>query len=184
MDVMVFSAKSYDRRFLETANTALRRPHKLIFQEIGLNAETAVLAHGATAVCAFVNDVIDAHALERLAAAEIHLVVLRSAGFNNVDLAAARRLGIKIARVPGYSPEAIAEHTVAMIMSLNRHIHRAHARVRGGNFSLEGLLGFDMHRARSVSSGSARSTRSRLRRCSVGSCSSTPVAEPLSRLRR
>lgn len=146
MDVMVYSAKAYDRRFLEAANVAARRPHRLLFQDVSLSVDTVVLAHGADAVCAFVNDVLDARVLEQLAGSQIRIVVLRSAGFNNVDLAAARRLGIKVARVPAYSPEAVAEHTVAMMMALNRNIHRAYARVRDGNFALDGLLGFDMNR--------------------------------------
>ena len=114
--------------------------------EVGLNAETVLLAQGSQAVCVFVNDVLDAGVLERLAAAGIQLVALRSAGFNNVDLAAAKRHGITVARVPGYSPEAVAEHTVAMMLALNRNIHRAYARVREGNFALDGLLGFDIRR--------------------------------------
>lgn len=146
MDVTVFSSKPYDRRFLDAANTRLTQPHRLTYLEVGLNADTVMLAKGAQAICAFVNDKVDATVLERLAAAGTRLVVLRSAGFNNVDLTTARRLGITVARVPGYSPEAVAEHTVAMMLALNRHIPRAYARVRDGNFALEGLLGFDMHR--------------------------------------
>jgi D-lactate dehydrogenase len=146
MDVTVFSTKPYDRRFLEAANARLAEPHRLAYLEIGLNAETVALAQNARAVCTFVNDEVDAAVLTRLAALGTRLVVLRSAGFNNVDLAAARRLGIAVARVPGYSPEAVAEHTVAMMLALNRNIHRAYARVREGNFSLDGLLGFDIKR--------------------------------------
>jgi len=144
MDVAVFSTKPYDRRFLEAVNTAAGGRHRLSCLEARLSAATAVLAKGAGAACLFVNDQADAAALGEFARAGVRLVALRSAGFNNVDLAAARRLGITVARVPAYSPDAVAEHTVAMILSLNRAIHRAYARVREGNFALEGLLGFDL----------------------------------------
>jgi D-lactate dehydrogenase len=144
MQVAVFSAKPYDRQFLDAANAAAGGRHRLAYLEARLSPETAVLARGAGAACAFVNDLADAAALEEFARAGVRLLALRSAGFNNVDLAAARRLGITVARVPAYSPEAVAEHTLAMILSLNRRIHRAYARVREGNFALDGLLGFDL----------------------------------------
>lgn len=114
-----------------------------------LDETTASLARGCDAVCAFVNDTLDAPVLAALASAELRVVVLRCAGFNNVDLAAAHRLGFIVARVPAYSPHAVAEHTVALVLALNRNIHRAYNRVREGNFALDGLLGFDLH-ARSV----------------------------------
>jgi D-lactate dehydrogenase len=145
MQVAVFSAKPYDRQFLEAANAAAGAPHRLVFQEARLSAETVALAQGAGAICAFVNDQADAGVLEALAGLGVRLVALRCAGFNNVDLVAAQRLGITVARVPAYSPESVAEHTVAMMLSLNRRIHRAYSRVREGNFALDGLLGFDMH---------------------------------------
>jgi len=144
MKVAVFSTKSYDRQFLDAANAALGAGHELAYLEARLSAQTAVLARDAGAVCAFVNDELDAATLATLAGQGVKLVALRSAGFNNVDLAAARREGIAVARVPAYSPEAVAEHTVAMILALNRHIHRAYNRVRDGNFALDGLLGFDL----------------------------------------
>jgi D-lactate dehydrogenase len=144
MQVAVFSTKPYDRRFLDAANAASGGRHCLIYLEPHLSLETAVLARGADAVCAFVNDVADAAVLDALSGAGVRLLALRSAGFNNVDLAAAHRLGVTVARVPAYSPEAVAEHTVAMILTLNRHIHRAYNRVREGNFALEGLLGFNL----------------------------------------
>ncbi|MCB4824808.1 2-hydroxyacid dehydrogenase [Roseicella aerolata] len=149
MQVAIFSAKPYDRQFLDAANAAAGGRHHLAYLEARLSPETAVLAQGAGAVCAFVNDQADAAALETFAAAGVRLLALRSAGFNNVDLAAARRLGVTVARVPAYSPESVAEHTVAMILALNRRIHRAYARVREGNFALDGLLGFDL-KGRSV----------------------------------
>ena len=142
MHVTVFSTKPYDRRFLEEANAAAG--HSLSFQEARLSAATSGLANGAGAVCVFVNDEINADVLAGLAAMGVKLVALRAAGFNNVDLEAARREGITVARVPAYSPHAVAEHTVALILSLNRNIHRAYNRVREGNFALDGLLGFDM----------------------------------------
>jgi D-lactate dehydrogenase len=144
MHIAVFSTKPYDRQFLEAANAEAGAPHRFTFLEPHLSAGTAVLAAGAEAACIFVNDLAHAPVLEALHAQGVRMLALRCAGFNNVDLAAARRLGLRVARVPAYSPEAVAEHTVAMILSLNRNIHRAHARVREGNFALDGLLGFDM----------------------------------------
>jgi D-lactate dehydrogenase len=143
MHVAVYSTRPYDRRFLESANAAGR--HRLIFHEARLDAATAATADGALAVCPFVNDRLDAEVLRRLHAGGVRLLALRSAGFNHVDLAVAAELGIAIGRVPEYSPYAVAEHTAALMLSLNRHIHRAYARVREGNFALEGLLGFDLH---------------------------------------
>ncbi|MXP62467.1 2-hydroxyacid dehydrogenase [Roseomonas sp. M0104] len=144
MDVAVFSTKPYDRRFLDAANAAGGGKHRLTYLEARLAPDTAVLARGARAVCAFVNDRADAAALEAFAGMGVRLLALRSAGFNHVDLAAARRLGVTVARVPAYSPEAVAEHTAAMILALNRSIHRAYNRVREGNFALDGLLGFGL----------------------------------------
>lgn len=143
MRVAVFSTRSYDRRFLEEAN----RPglHDLVFLEPRLDASTAALAEGTQAVCAFVNDRLDAQALQRLQRLGVRLVALRCAGFNQVDLRAAADRGIAVGRVPEYSPHAVAEHTVALLLTLNRKVHRAFARVREGNFALEGLLGFDLH---------------------------------------
>ncbi|PKO93407.1 MAG: hydroxyacid dehydrogenase [Betaproteobacteria bacterium HGW-Betaproteobacteria-1] len=142
MRVAVFSSKSYDRQFLEAANGG---KHQLMYLEPRLDASTAIAADGALAVCAFVNDHLDAEVLAALARQGVKLVALRCAGFNNVDLAAAKEFGIEIARVPEYSPYSVAEHAVAMMLTLNRKIHRASARVREGNFALEGLLGFDFH---------------------------------------
>ena len=116
-----------------------------MFLEPRLSVETARLAAGIPAVCAFVNDELGRATLEILAGGGTGLIALRSAGFNNVDLAAAAELGLRVVRVPAYSPYAVAEHTVALILALNRKIHRAYQRVRDGNFSLDGLLGFDLH---------------------------------------
>lgn len=142
MRIAVFSTKPYDRRFLDEANSG---GHDFVWIEARLDAATARLAEGAEAACLFVNDRADAAALEVLAAGGVKLLALRSAGFNHVDLAAAKRLGMAVGRVPAYSPEAVAEHAVALILTLNRHTHRAFNRVREGNFALEGLLGFDLH---------------------------------------
>jgi len=141
MRVAVFSTKPYDRRFLEEANQGR---HALAFFEPHLAPETAPLAAGFAAVCAFVNDLLDEEVLRLLARGGTRLIALRCAGFNNVDLAAAAELGLRVARVPAYSPHAVAEHAVGLILALNRKIHRAYARVREGNFALEGLLGFDL----------------------------------------
>jgi D-lactate dehydrogenase len=143
MKVAVFSTKAYDRKFLEAANS--HNQHELVFFEPRLNRDTAILAAGFPAVCVFVHDLADAPTLEILASRGTCLLALRCAGFNNVDLKAAAELGMTVVRVPAYSPYAVAEHTVGLILSLNRKIHRAYNRVREGNFSLDGLLGFDLH---------------------------------------
>jgi D-lactate dehydrogenase len=143
MNVAFFSAKPYERPFFEEADSGGR--HRIAYFEAALTRETAALADGSDAVCAFVNDRLDAPVLERLAEGGVRFVAMRCAGFNNVDLEAAGRLGIKVARVPAYSPHAVAEHAVALMLDLNRKIHRATARVREGNFALGGLMGVDMH---------------------------------------
>lgn len=145
MKVAVFSTKTYDREFLEDANRAAGSPHEFIYFAAHLDASTASLAAGAEAVCPFVNDQVSPEVGATLAAHGTRLIALRGAGFNNVDLAAAASLGITVARVPAYSPWSIAEHAVAMMLALDRNIHRAYARVREGNFALDGLLGFDLH---------------------------------------
>jgi D-lactate dehydrogenase len=141
MRVAVFSTRPYDRRFLAAAGGG----HAWRFLEARLDADSAAAAEGCDAVCAFVNDRLDAPTLERLHLLGVRLVALRCAGFNQVDLVAAAALGVAVGRVPEYSPHAVAEHTVALVLTLNRKIHRAHARVREGNFALDGLLGFDLH---------------------------------------
>ena len=145
MMVSVFSSQPHDRRFLDAANEAAGRPHELVHHRAALNLQTAALAGDADAVCIFVNDDLGAPVIEALAEAGTKLAALRCAGFNNVDLAAASAAGLSVGRVPAYSPHSIAEHTLALILTLNRKTHRAHARVREGNFSLDGLLGFDLH---------------------------------------
>lgn len=142
MKVTVFSTRAYDREYLSAANK--RHGHELVFIEARLSKEMAALVTG-EALCAFVNDNLDAEILEQLAGQGVRLIALRSAGFNHVDLDKARELGLTVARVPAYSPHAVAEHAVALILALNRKIHRAFNRVREGNFLLQGLCGFDLH---------------------------------------
>ncbi len=143
MKVAFFSAKPYEMPFFRSADPQGR--HAIAYFDASLTAATAPLARGNRAVCAFVNDNLDAPALEALSGDGVEFIALRSAGFNHVDLEAAERLGMRVARVPAYSPYAVAEHAVAMMMALNRKTHRAYNRVREGNFALDGLLGFDMH---------------------------------------
>ena len=143
MRTAVFSTKSYDRQYLGPAAAAAG--HELVFFEPRISPETAVLARGFPAICTFVNDFLTAQVLGLLAEGGTRFVALRCAGFNQVDLDAAQRVGIRVARVPSYSPHAVAEHTVGMMLALNRKFHKAFNRVREGNFALEGLLGFDMH---------------------------------------
>jgi len=139
----VFDTKPYDREPLQraSANSAI----KWHFLEFRLSCETAPLAKGAQAVCVFVNDRVDRPCLEVLAAQGVKLVALRCTGFNNVDTAAAKALNLPVTRVPVYSPYAVAEHAVALLLTLNRKIHRSFNRVRELNFSLNGLVGFDLH---------------------------------------
>lgn len=142
MKIAVFSTKPYDRVFLEKANDG----HDLFFFEARLSSETVSLADGFDGVCLFVNDEASAGIVDRLKEFGVKLIALRCAGFNNVDIEAAERAGVCVVRVPAYSPYAVAEHTVGLLLTVNRNIHRAHSRVREGNFALNGLLGFDLHR--------------------------------------
>jgi len=141
--VAVFDTKPYDREPLQHAS--VNGSIEWRFLDFRLNQETAPLAGGAQAVCVFVNDVLDRPSLEVLAAHGVKLVALRCTGFNNVDLAAAKELKLSVTRVPVYSPYAVAEHAVALLLALNRKIHRSFNRVRELNFSLDGLVGFDLH---------------------------------------
>lgn len=142
MDVALFSSKSYTREFFETANDSFN--HKLQFFEARLAPETVELAKGFGAVCPFVNDNLNADVIRALAENGTRLIALRSAGFNHVDLKAAQDFNLTVCRVPAYSPYSVAEHAVGLILSLNRKTHRAYYRVREGNMSLEGLIGFDL----------------------------------------
>ena len=144
--VAVFSTRQYDRESFGHALRAARFDDlQLTWFETRLSPETVSLAAGCVAVCVFVCDDLSAPVIQSLHALGVRLLVLRSAGFNHVDLAACRRLGIAVARVPAYSPYAVAEHAVCLLLTLNRHVHRAWQRVRELNFSLDGLTGFDVH---------------------------------------
>lgn len=143
MNVAVFSSKSYDEQFFSKENSSGQ--HHLAFHEIRLSPESTPLIGNAEAVCAFVNDQLDRQTLTLLKEAGVKYVALRCAGFNNVDLEAAGELSIPIVRVPAYSPHAVAEHTLGLLLSLNRRLYRSYNRVREGNFSLRGLVGFDVH---------------------------------------
>jgi D-lactate dehydrogenase len=140
--VAVFDTKPYDRDYL--SRSAGPAELELRFHEFRLGPDSAFAANGAQAVCVFVNDFVNRDVLEQLRGLGVRLVALRCAGFNNVDLNAAKDLGLAVSRVPSYSPNAVAEHTVALILALNRKIHRAYNRVREFNFSLSGLVGFDL----------------------------------------
>ncbi|EDY84790.1 D-isomer specific 2-hydroxyacid dehydrogenase, catalytic domain, putative [Verrucomicrobiia bacterium DG1235] len=142
MKIVFFSAKPYDRRFFENQNEEFG--FELVFVNVNLSKETVLLAKGAAGVCAFVNDELDSDILTELSKGGTRFVQLRCAGFNNVDLKAAARLGLRVGRVPEYSPYAVAEHALALILGLNRKVHRAYNRVRDGNFALDGLMGFDL----------------------------------------
>lgn len=142
MKLAVYSTKQYDRKYLELVNKDFG--FELSFR-FSAYPKTAKMAEGCQAVCLFVNDDGCREILTELATIGVKILALRCAGFNNVDLEAAKELGIQVVRVPAYSPEAVAEHTVGMMLSLNRRIHRAYQRTRDANFSLEGLIGFNMH---------------------------------------
>ena len=146
MRIAVYSTKAYDRRSLEETNE--RYGHELTFLEARLQANTAALAVEHDAVCAFVNDILDREVVDLLADQGVELLALRSAGFNHVDIDRAAERGITVVRVPAYSPYAVAEHTVGLMIAVNRRFHRAYNRVRDGNFALEGLLGFDLRSKR------------------------------------
>jgi D-lactate dehydrogenase len=143
MKVAVFSAKSYDREYLDKFN--INTAHQLTYFDASLSSITANLSSGFEAVCIFVNDKADSAVIKKLAANNIKLIVLRCAGFNNVDLAAAAANNIKVIRLPAYSPQAVAEHAAALILTLNRKTHKAYNRVRESNFSVEQLLGFNLY---------------------------------------
>lgn len=141
MKIAFFSTQSYDKEYFNRYN----KQHELVFFDAALTADTVSLAKDCQAVCAFVNDQVNAAVLQLMAAYGIRVVALRSAGYNNVDLDAAKKNGIAVVRVPAYSPYAVAEHAVALILTLNRKTHKSYNRVREGNFSLEKLTGFDLH---------------------------------------
>jgi len=142
MKMVFFSAQPYDKAFFTRFN---QNNHELVFIDIPLSEQTADLATDAEAVCVFVNDKVTAGVIQKLAAGKTKIIALRCAGFNNVDIEAAKQAGIRVCRVPAYSPEAVAEHAVAMLLTLNRKTHKAYNSVRDKNSSLKGLLGFNFH---------------------------------------
>ncbi len=141
--ISFFSTQPYDKQFFNRYNDSFG--FDLEYFETQLNNQTVSLVNNAVAVCVFVNDRADASVMQQLSEKGVSIIALRCAGFNNVDLDAAKKYNIRVCRVPAYSPEAVAEHAVAMILTLNRKIHKAYNRVREQNFSLNGLLGFDLH---------------------------------------
>src|SRR5258708_269388 len=143
IQTVVFDTKPYDREPLQHASAGLDIEWR--FMDCRLSAETAAAARGAQAVCTFVNDRVDRPCLEALACLSVKHIALRCAGFNSIDLTAAEELGFSVTRVPAYSPYAVAEHAVALLLALNRKIPRANNRVHDLNFSLQGLVGFDLH---------------------------------------
>ncbi|WP_448560588.1 2-hydroxyacid dehydrogenase [Trichothermofontia sp.] len=143
MKVAVFSTKAYDRQFFEQIN--VNYGHDLTFFEPRLTPETAVLAEGFPCVCVFINDRLNEETLRVITSHGTQYIALRCAGFNNVDLKVAAELGMKVVRVPAYSPYAVAEHAAGLVLMLNRKLYRAYNRVRDDDFSLDGLLGFDLY---------------------------------------
>lgn len=142
MRVAVYSTKQHDQEMFALTNAANR--HELEFHDAALSPQTADMARGTDAVCIFVNDRADAVVLRRLAAHGVRLVALRCAGYDNVDLAEAKALGITVVRVPAYMPESVAEHAAALLLAVNRKVHRAYNRTRDGDFSLTGMMGFTL----------------------------------------
>ncbi len=145
MKVAVFSTEPYDRKFLDAANNSAKAGHEFIYFETRLEPKTASLADGCQAVCAFVNDDLGRETLKILADLGTQFIALRCTGFNNVDLSAAAELGIKVARVTVYSPYSVAEFVIGMIQMLNRRLYKSYNRTRDDNFSLNGLMGFDLY---------------------------------------
>ena len=141
MKIAFFSAKTYDREFFDRYNTT----HEIIYFDAPLNEQTVNLVKGCKAICIFVNDRITSAVITTLKSNGVELIALRCAGFNNVDIDAAKANNIAVVRVPAYSPYAVAEHAIALILTLNRKTHKAYNRVREGNFSLDRLTGFDLH---------------------------------------
>ncbi|MBW8182963.1 2-hydroxyacid dehydrogenase [Shewanella nanhaiensis] len=143
MKIGFFSAKHYDMEHFDLANKTFGA--EIEYFDYRLCMKSVRLAHGFEAICAFVNDSLCEEVLVELARNGTKIIAMRCAGFNNVDLVAAKRLGLRVVNVPAYSPESVAEHTVALMLTLNRKVHKAYQRTRDANFSLEGLVGFNMH---------------------------------------
>jgi len=140
--ITFFSTQPYDKVFFNKHNSEFG--FELDFYETQLNPQTVILIENAAVVCVFVNDIVNEAVIKQLAEKKVKIIALRCAGFNNVDLEAAKKYNLKVCRVPAYSPQAVAEHAMAMILTLNRKTHKAYNRVREQNFSLNGLLGFDL----------------------------------------
>ena len=143
MKIAFFDTHSYDKKSFVEANKAFN--YEIDFRDYKLNENTALTAQGYDVVCVFVNDVVNAEVIKILSECGVKLIALRCAGFNNVDLRAAGEAGIKVVRVPAYSPYAVAEHGVALLMALTRHIPQAYLRTKTANFNIEGLTGRDLH---------------------------------------
>src|SRR6478609_1501562 len=143
MKIAFFSSQPYDEQFFNLHNAS--EGHELKYFPAQLNGLTAELAKGSDAVCVFVNDILNEEVIKILFENGVKIIALRCAGFNNVDLKAAAKFSIKVVRVPAYSPHAVAEHAVALLLTLNRKTHKAYNRVREGNFSLDKLIGFDLY---------------------------------------
>jgi D-lactate dehydrogenase len=143
MNILFFSAQSYDREYFTQAN--LKTSYNLRFLESPLNVDNTALIKNEKVICVFVNDQVNAEVIAQLKEKGVELIALRCAGFNNVDLAAATAAGIRVVRVPAYSPHAVAEHAVTMLLSLNRKIYKSYNRIRDNNFTLAGLEGFDLY---------------------------------------
>ena len=145
MKIIFYGTREYDHYYFDVLAADPEYGCEIRFLTANLDADTAPLAQGGDAVCAFVNADCSAPVLEKLAQVGIRCLLLRCAGYNHVDLAAAKKHGITVLRVPGYSPEAVAEHAMALLLTINRKIHKAYNRTREFNFSLAGLTGFDLH---------------------------------------
>lgn len=145
MKIVFFGTQPYDRESFDTLNSNGTYGFDIVYHHSHLTPDNAILARGADGVCIFVNDTANRETIGQLAAMGVKLIALRCAGFNNVDLMAAAECGIGVVRVPAYSPHAVAEHAVALLLALDRKVHRAYWRTRDGNFSLHGLLGFDLY---------------------------------------
>lgn len=144
MKIAFFDSHKFENKYY-TKNLNSQK-HQITFFETRLTEKTAHLVNDFDVVCCFVNDKLNAHVIEKISKSGVKLLALRCAGFNNVDLVSAKKWGLKVVRVPEYSPYAVAEHAVALLLTVNRKIHKAYNRVREGNFSLDGLVGFDLHR--------------------------------------
>jgi len=180
MRLAMFDTRSYDREAFEAANRGYG--HDIPYLEPRLTAATAQLAAGFPAVCSFVNDQVDAAAIDVLRDGGVSLIALRSAGYNHVDLKAAAAAGLAVVRVPEYSPHAVAEHAVGLVLAVDRKIHRAYSRVREANFSLEGLVGFDLYQRTVgvIGTGRIGAVFARVMRgfgCQVLACDRVPSAD-------